>query len=438
MRAPSRFIAFCLIALVAGGGLLWWASTPPTPAPTSATIPVAPAAAFLNADASAAYYETQIRRHPEDIDAYVALAQVYLQQAAETGREADFVPRAEATIASALERTPSHYVARVMQARLYNTLHQFEAARDLARTLLAENEKHAYVYGILVDALVELGEYDAAVIVCDQMLALKPSLAAYARASYLRELHGDGEGAIEAMQLAANAGVTGSHDRAWALYNLANLYLGQNDADTAAYLFQGILDERPDFALALGGLGHIAHLRGDVATATRHLQAAHAQQPRDEFLERLLEIRAEAGETQEADHLVDALYDGYLAAAAMGENVDMEIADFLADQDQDLERALDLAIQNYSRRPNHLHTLETYAWTLFKNNRPDEAIPYIERAQRFDTGDAMVDYRAGLIYRAAGNSSASRMALERALANHLHIESPTSAAHAQALLRTTS
>ena len=57
-----------------------------------------------------------------------------------------------------------------------------------------------------MDALVELGEYDEAVRVSDQLQSLKPGLSSYSRVSYLRELHGDHAGAIEAMQMAANAG----------------------------------------------------------------------------------------------------------------------------------------------------------------------------------------------------------------------------------------
>ena len=66
--------------------------------------------------------------------------------------------------------------------------------------------------------------------------SLRPGLASYARASYLRELHGETGGAIEAMRMAADAGATGKESRAWALYQLGNLYLNENQPDTAAFL----------------------------------------------------------------------------------------------------------------------------------------------------------------------------------------------------------
>ena len=117
--------------------------------------------------------------------------------------------------------------------------------------------------------LVELGEYDEAVEVSDRLQGLKPGLPAYSRASYIRELYGDTPGAIDAMRLAADAGASGRPERAWALYQLGSLYLGDAKPDTAAFIYQGILEERPGFAPALAGLGHVALVRGDAAEAVR-------------------------------------------------------------------------------------------------------------------------------------------------------------------------
>ncbi len=118
----------------------------------------------------------------------------------------------------------------------------------------------------------------------------------------------------------------------------------------------------------------------------------------------------------------------------MGENVDMEYADFLADQDEDLDEALTRAWKAYERRPDHLHALETYAWALYKHDRVAEAIPYVERAMRLNTGDAMVHYRTGMIYHAAGHSAEAATQFERALAAHLHVESRAAADEAREML----
>jgi tetratricopeptide (TPR) repeat protein len=392
---------------------------------------VAPSAEFADAEASADYYRARVRRDPDDVESRVRLAQVLLQLASSTGRATEYVPEAKETLDAALARNPDHYYALTLQASLLNTLHQFEGARDLSERLLRRFPAHAYTHGTLIDALVELGEYDEATRVSDRLQALRPGLPAYSRASYLRELHGDTEGAIEAMRLAADAEPGGRLGRAWALLNLGNLYLGMAKPDTAAFLFEGLLEERPDFAPAVAALGHVALVKGDAAGAVRRLEEARAMSPLETTDELLVSAYTALGDERKAREAADRVLAGLHAAREMGEVVDMEEADFLADADRDLDRALQLATVQIRRRPGHLHANETYAWALYKNGRAADAVPFIQRAMRLDTGDAMVHYRAGRIYEAAGRSAGAAEQYRLALAAHVGVESPEAAADAR-------
>ena len=430
----SNSAAIALVVLLSAGAWFTYQWVKPAAEPISETGIISPASHFLNAEAAVNFYEARLRRQPNDTDAGVQLAQVYLQLARDQGTEARYIPKAEALLASLIEKDGESYHARVLQGQLLNVLHRFEDARDLAQGIIAEFPNESFSYGILIDALVELGEYEAAVAACDQMLALRPSLPAYARAAYLRELHGDTAGAIEAMTLAAQAGVAGQADRAWALFELGNLYLGQNQVDEASAIFEGILEEVPEFARAIGGLGHAAQVRGDLETAIRHFKNAHALEQRDEFLEHLADIYDELGDATQARAYTRQVFEGLDEARAMGEWVDMEYADLLADQDKRISKALRWAEKEYERRPGHLHALETYAWTLHKAGRSEEAVPYIEAAMRLDTGDAMVHYRAGHIFQGAGLSEAAQQHFSLALENHLHVESRSAAAEARTMI----
>ncbi len=425
-----------LLATVLVVGLFWyWQSTASQEVPeASVRVPVVPGAEFVNVSRSVEYYREQILRHPDVVKNYVELAQVMMQRARETADETRYVPQARDLLDEALRRDPDHYHALVLKASLLNTLHRFEDAKSLAEVLIARHEGHAFNYGTLVDALVELGEYERAIEVCDQMISLRPGLASYARASYLRELHGDTDGAIAAMRMAADAGIAGSAGRAWALYQLGNLYLNENKPDTAAYLFKGLLGEIPDYTQALSGLAHVHMVEGDYAEAIRLLEEAYAEAPNTGFLELLAEAYQATGDTRRLAATVKKIQAGYRAAEKMGENVDMEYADFLVDQEMALGEALDRAHKAYERRPDHLHALETYAWALAKNGRAAEAVPYVEGAMRLNTGDAMVHYRAGVIYAAAGQSAQAAEQFEHALAANLHIESRTTADEARARL----
>ena len=91
-------------------------------------------------------------------------------------------------------------------------------------------------YGVIVDAQVELGRYDAAERTLQRMVDLKPNLDSYARVSYFRELHGDLPGAIEAMRLAASAGGDARENLAYVQTLLGNLELARGhtaDAERA-------------------------------------------------------------------------------------------------------------------------------------------------------------------------------------------------------------
>lgn len=429
----SRILGVALVVAAVVAVAAVWLNREPAPLPEDHA-QVFPSAQFQNAAEAVDYYRAQLRRTPDSAETRVRLAQALIQLAEEEGRETELIPEASERLAEALEIDPNHYYGQTVQASLYNKLHRFEDARDLSRKLLSQYPKHAYVHGVLVDALVELGEYDEAVAASDQLQALRPGLPAYSRASYLRELHGDTEGAIEAMEMAANADPVGQGTRAWALYQLGNLYLGEAKADTAASIFQGILTERPDFAPALTGLGHVALVKGNPDEAVRLLEESRALRPMEVTDEVLVEAYTAAGSERKAEAAAKRVVQALHAARQMGEIVDMEEADFLADRGEDLDRALTMARQEVRRRPGHLHANETYAWTLYKTGNAREAIPYIERAMRLGTGDAMVHYRAARIYEGAGQGGEAARHLRLALDGNLGVESPSAATEARTLL----
>ena len=385
------------------------------------------------ASAEAAYIE-RITREPSDADTYVDLAQLYLAQSRRTADEIRYVPMARAQLERALELDADHYRARVLRGTLLNKLHQFEQAEDLARELIAEHPGHAYNYGTLVDALVELGRYEEAIEAADQMLARRPDLSSYSRASYIRELMGDADGAIRAMELAAEAGAIGSEGRSWAIYQLAELAIGEEDFQAAERLLNGLVEEAPGYAHALAGFARLRLVEGQISEAGRFIMEAMALAPGAGFEELAAEIHLAAGDAAAADKATDAVLDGLNEASAMGENVRMELADLFADTDQRLDEALWLASLEVARRPDHLHANETYAWVLHKLGRSEHAVEYIDRARRFDNGDGKATFRAGHIYLGAGRIDQGYALLQQSLDEGLYLESPSAAAEAGELL----
>jgi len=358
-----------------------------------------PSSEFLNAKKAVEYYEIEIRRKPEVVKNYVDLANVFLQEGRVTGNHHEYIPSAQEMLDEALSREPDDFEALLAKASIMLTLHQFSEAKRLAQIALVKNPYSAFAYGVLVDAHAELGEYEDAVKASDKMLSLRPDLRSYSRASYLRELHGDHAGAIAAMRLAADAGVSGHENRAWALYHLGMLYLQAGKLDTAAYIFKGTLEERPNYAYALSGLAQVNAAKKDYPEAIRLLQQAHNLTPEHVFLEQLAEAYRFSGDIRRADSTAQEVLKMFGQHEKAGWNINREFARFCANHDMNLPAALKRAKIEYEARPNNIEVQETYAWLLYKNGQTPEAVPIIEPALRLNTRRAALSYHAGMITR---------------------------------------
>ena len=372
-------------------------------------------AEFLNAVRAVEYYREEIRRNPEAVKNYVELAQLFLQEARVTGNHHEYIENAQHLLEEALSREPHNAEAMITKASLLMTLHRFQQANDLAEKVTAMYPYHAFSYGVLCDALVELGEYDEAVRACDRMLEIRPDLRSYSRASYLRELHGDVQGARAAMTMAANAGVWGQENRAWALYNLGNLYLHDGQVDTAEFIYNGILEERPGYSYALSGLAHVHLARGENQEAIQLLNKPWVSTRDHVFLEQLADAYKAAGDEAKASEMAALVLEAYEHHREDGWNTEREYAMFCANHEINLPEALERAKREYDRRPNNIDVEDTYAWVLYKNGRAEEAMDHIERAMRLNTRIPNITYHAGMIYYALGKYEQAREKLQQAV-----------------------
>lgn len=168
--------------------------------------------------------------------------------------------------------------------------HQFSEARELAEKARQLNPNNAYVYGVLVDANVELGNYEEAVAMSDKMQQLKPLLESYSRASYLREIYGQYPSSIEAMKLAVVAGLPGSEPQCWSKNILGQLYETTGQLANAEQQYKEILAMRPSYAFALGGLARVHKARKEYDKALVMLEKASAIMPEFSFHEEMAEI----------------------------------------------------------------------------------------------------------------------------------------------------
>ncbi len=358
--------------------------------------------------------EQKVRDYPDDAAALTQLASAYVQRARETGDPAFFALAATA-IARARAATPDGAHALIVAGSVALAKHDFEEALTLGERARSLNPDIVAAYGIVTDALVELGRYDEAAAAAQEMIDRRPDFASYSRASYLRELHGDLDGAIEAMEQAAAAGRGLGFDEAWALVIIGNLRLQQGDIDAAERAYQRADAALPGDAMVLAALARISVARGDVASAEAMLRAAVEQRPLPDYaiaLGDLLWSQGRVAEAEEQYALVRAIQQLF---AANGVNTDIELALFDADHGVAPVATYETAHAAYARRPS-IFAADTVAWAAYKAGRINDARRFMDEALRLGTKDARLAYHAGAIAAAAGDALAAEAYLRDAVA----------------------
>ena len=371
---------------------------------------------FLAAQRAAERLRNEIARNPDDASSYVGLARLFLQEARLTGDHHAYIPAARKLLERAALLAPDDFQQLQTRASLLMTLHRFAEAKTLAEQAVAANPRSPAAHAVLVDALVELGDYSAAVKASDRLMGMKPDLRGYARVSYLREIYGDTPGAIAAMLTAADAGIPGSEERSWALCHLANLFLRSGKPDTAAYIYHGILEERHGYAFALAGLASVAMTRHQPDSALTLLTRALSLRPDHAFMEQLADVYESMGRHDDAQRLAGLVLDSFAQHERDGWNIDREFALFSANHKLNPEEVLRRARSDYESRPDNIDALTTYAWVLQCNGRSEEALPLIQHALRLHTRSAVLHYYAGVIFGATGNPVTARSELIAAVA----------------------
>ncbi|NRB50463.1 MAG: tetratricopeptide repeat protein [Saprospiraceae bacterium] len=331
-------------------------------------------------------YRNELVEHAEKVKPRLKLAEIYTHEARVTGEHGHYYPAALKVLDEALTRSQQNpdeqFQALAMKAGVLLSLHQFAEALAAGQEAVAMNPYNAQIYGVLVDAYVELGQYDQAVAMADKMISIRPDLRSYARISYLRELHGDVEGAIEAMQLAVDAGYPGYEQTAWARLTLGDLYAQYGELEKAEVAYERILVDRPDYPFAIAALGEIAEQKGDLASAEeKYLQAAKII-PEFSFYEKLAALYQKQNRQTEFDQTIAELKVMLAEDQEAGHVMDLELSHLHAELLGDYETALEYAQKVYERRPDNIDINQTLAYIYHKQNRPALAAPHLQRAAR--------------------------------------------------------
>jgi tetratricopeptide (TPR) repeat protein len=248
------------------------------------------------------------------------------------------------------------------------------------------------------------------------MLDARPDLNAYVRVAYARELHGDTDGAIEAIQLALEAARPSGETAAWVRSQLANLHFNRGDLKQAREQYEASLEAFPGYVHSIAGLARVAAADQDYDRAIELYSIVVERQPVFEYVVALGDVYQAARRAEEAQRqydlvaAIDSLY------RANGINTDLEMALFLADHpsgEGQLDEAVAEALAIYEKQPGNIRAADALSWALYKAGRYDEAADYSREAVRLGTRDPLILFHAGMISHAVGDDAAAREYLSR-------------------------
>ena len=368
-----------------------------------------------------------VRENPADIKSTIGLATVYIQESRITGNSMYYDKAALKYINDVLAKEPENYEALAYKALIYLSQHQFNEALPIAEKAQKAGPGNAFSYGLLIDNHVELGNYEAALENAEKMISLRPDLRSYSRISYLREIHGDNNGAIESMQRAVTAGSPGLEATSWARIQLARLYENTGDLKSAEMHYIIAVEQRPGYPHAIAGLASIAAAKKDYKNAISLYERADSSLFSNSFKEKIAAIYLLNGDTKKAKQVAAALIEGLNTHADPGENgnlihyADHELAyAYLLINNYD--KALQHALAEYNRRPKNIDVNETVAWVYYKRGEYDKALPYITAALRTNCKNPILLSHAGLIYAKNNQQDKGKNLLQEASKNNPNID----------------
>jgi tetratricopeptide (TPR) repeat protein len=379
-------------------------------------------------DSQVRAYQVAVRVHPGDARGYAALAGAYLQKVREAG-DPSYYPKAQGLLSRALRLDPRSPDALTAAGTLALARHDFRAGLHYGLRAHRAAPELVEPYPVTVDAEVELGRYRDAGRALQRMVDLKPGLAAYARVSYFRELHGDLPGALAAMRLAVDAGGQAGENVAYVQTLLGNLELQLAHVSAARSAYEEALARFPGYVPAAAGTD-VA--RGHLGAAIGRYRRVVARLPLPEYVIGLGETEQVAGRTVAARRdfaLVDA---EQRLLAANGVNTDVELALFQADHGSPAH-AVELATRAWAQAPS-VRAADALGWSLTRDGHPVAGLRWARRALELGSRDPTFLYHAGISARAAGRGQHGTRLLRRALAGRAAL-SALAGRRAEAALR---
>jgi tetratricopeptide (TPR) repeat protein len=414
------------VAALAAAATLLGGALRESPSAASAGLPGAQAtedfkAGFsLNASTASlvADLQSRLQANPKDERSYALLGLAYQQRARESG-DPSWYPKSEGVLRRATALDSKDDLAVSGLGSLALSRHRFRDALALGEQARRLNPYSARPYGVIGDALVELGRYREAFDAFDRMNGLRPNLSSYARVSYGRELIGHTAAAIRAMKLAVDAASGAAEPTAWTHVQLGKLYWNHGRLGLAEREYRLALAVFPDYAYGFDALAQVLAAKGEYRQAIALERRAVDAIPLPQYVTALGDLYRVTGRPAPARRQYALIGAIEKLLNANGVKTDLEIALFQVDHGIALRHALARARLAHVERPS-IDGDDVLGWALARNGHCAEALGYSQRALRLGTQDALKFFHRGIIERCLGHPNSARAWFRRALALNAH------------------
>jgi tetratricopeptide (TPR) repeat protein len=314
----------------------------------------------------------------------IKLAHLFIQEARVTGEHGHYYPAA-LTLTKEVLSLPTldnntKFSALATKAGVELSQHDFTTALETGKAAIKINPYNAQIYGVMVDAYVELGKYKEALAFADKMVAIRPDLRSYSRVSYLREIHGDIIGAKQAMEMAINAGYPGHDETAWAMHTYTEFLMRYNEDDNAKKLCDIILKERNEFPFTIANQADLLVKQNEFRKAEPLYKSAIAIIPEVGFYVSLAEIYKTQFRTKELEEIKKEILVMLQDDVNSGHNMDLEYAYVYEKLFDDDNKAIEYAKKEFKKRPENIDVNRVLAHLYVKQSNKDMAQLHLKKA----------------------------------------------------------
>lgn len=346
--------------------------------------------------------KAQYTKDPSDYAALLKLSEIYIYEARVTGEHPYYYTAALKTLDEILKydgrlTKDQKFTALFYKATVQLSQHNFNEALETGNKALAVNNLNSGIYGVLVDANVEIGNYDQAVKMCEQMMKIRPDLRSYSRTSYLREIYGDLLGSKKAMLMAIEAGAPYSEYKCWAMVTLGKIYEAEGKLDSAAICYDLSTKERANYPFGIAGKASVEAKKGNYDTAKKTYDEALAILPEIGFNIELAGLMQKEGKTTEVSKMIEEIETMFKEDIESGHNMNLEFASFLYSFKNDYKTALEYGLEEFKNRPNNIDVNKLLASVYYGLEDVENAKKHVEVALRTAKKDADLICLSGLI-----------------------------------------